>query len=497
MNPQGTALGDAGGAAGSSLPGQGYLTELGITNTGSPSCINDALTNAAGGYHQLCFGANALGGGLITYGALGGALPLGLNFNINGALYGFPGPGNGNIMGPSSGVTVSYVPLWNSSPAGTLLLPGVPAGQVSANSGAVMTRAGDRLFVGKNTNVNDGNLPSVTKDWLETIFPNTTAVATIAALGQQAGLAMMGGVRTSDGASGAFSSGVAGFCINNFATGLNTSCSAGYFEAEHPVGGHSSNYTSAVEVDIDEINSGAGYPVRYQPYTTPFPNGLTDALRLASGGVRAGAQPATDAIAIINNGSSFRSGIVFQQNSIYGTGGLGGQGEAIAMAMGHQVNWYSPDGNINSTIVGVGTTGTPTAVLSVGNGGLAVTSSTSAALNIASASGANSAMTFYTNGATSKYSMGTDGTGNNFVLADAITSANALALVSGNLTLGETGASVIFNSTVKFGIAGNWAANGSVATTMTSLGPTGSHATVQEWLTVVDNAGVVRYVPAY
>ena len=72
MNPQGTVLGDAGGSAGSSLPGQSYLTELGITNTGTPLCINDALTNAAGGYHAFCVGANALGGGLISYNAFGG-----------------------------------------------------------------------------------------------------------------------------------------------------------------------------------------------------------------------------------------------------------------------------------------------------------------------------------------------------------------------------------------------------------------------------------------
>ena len=84
LNPGGTAIGDAGGSAGSAKNGSGYLTELGITNTGTPFCINDALTNAPGGYHQFCFGANALGGGLISYQALGGASPKPLVFNING-----------------------------------------------------------------------------------------------------------------------------------------------------------------------------------------------------------------------------------------------------------------------------------------------------------------------------------------------------------------------------------------------------------------------------
>jgi hypothetical protein len=50
---------------------------------------------------------------------------------------------------------------------------------------------------------------------------------------------------------------------------------------------------------------------------------------------------------------------------------------------------------------------------------------------------------------------------------------------------------------VKFNGAAHFTANGSVATTMTSLGPTGSHTTVQEWLTILDATGVVRYIPCY
>lgn len=40
-------------------------------------------------------------------------------------------------------------------------------------------------------------------------------------------------------------------------------------------------------------------------------------------------------------------------------------------------------------------------------------------------------------------------------------------------------------------------ANGTVATTMTSLGPTGSHTTIQEWLTFKNSAGTQRWVPCY
>jgi hypothetical protein len=54
-----------------------------------------------------------------------------------------------------------------------------------------------------------------------------------------------------------------------------------------------------------------------------------------------------------------------------------------------------------------------------------------------------------------------------------------------------------FELPVQFGNAASFTANGSVATTLTSLGPTGSHTTVQEWLTVKDAAGTTRYIPAY
>jgi len=83
----GAQYSDGGAATGSAIFGSGYLTELGITNTGLPLCINDALTNATGGYHRLCLGANSLGGGLISYDALGGASPLPLQFSVNGTLF--------------------------------------------------------------------------------------------------------------------------------------------------------------------------------------------------------------------------------------------------------------------------------------------------------------------------------------------------------------------------------------------------------------------------
>lgn len=63
----------------------GNATSLGLLGAGLPFCINDAPVASAGGYHQLCLGANASGGGLLSYNAYGGAAQLPMQFNVNGA----------------------------------------------------------------------------------------------------------------------------------------------------------------------------------------------------------------------------------------------------------------------------------------------------------------------------------------------------------------------------------------------------------------------------
>ena len=113
-------IGDAGGAAGGAA-GTG-LSELGITNTGLPFCINSASTPSA--YYQTCWGANANGQYEMTFNPIGGAAPQGLIFNINGTNYGFPASntGGGNIVGPGSSA-VNEVASFNNT-TGTLLRQG-------------------------------------------------------------------------------------------------------------------------------------------------------------------------------------------------------------------------------------------------------------------------------------------------------------------------------------------------------------------------------------
>lgn len=72
---------------------------------------------------------------------------------------------------------------------------------------------------------------------------------------------------------------------------------------------------------------------------------------------------------------------------------------------------------------------------------------------------------------------------------------------SNNLIVFQGSGSAVLNlysgGGIKFGHGSSWIANGSVATAMTSLGPTGSHTTVQEWFQVQNASGVTRYIPAY
>jgi hypothetical protein len=50
---------------------------------------------------------------------------------------------------------------------------------------------------------------------------------------------------------------------------------------------------------------------------------------------------------------------------------------------------------------------------------------------------------------------------------------------------------------VKLGSSAAWSANGSTSLSLTNIGPSGAHATVQEWLTITDSSGNVRYIPTF
>lgn len=92
----------------------------------------------------------------------------------------------------------------------------------------------------------------------------------------------------------------------------------------------------------------------------------------------------------------------------------------------------------------------------------------------------------------------------------AFNAKTSILLLSNSAGVGDYGSTVAgtwtFNNsvvlgsstgTLKVGGSGMTIANGAVATTMTSLGPAGSHTTIQEWMVVSNPSGTVRYIPLY
>jgi hypothetical protein len=340
MNPQGTALGDAGGSAGSSLPGQGYLTELGITNTGLPLCINDALTNAASGYHQLCLGASVNGATMLSANSFGGAPLQALTFNINNQNYGFPFNGNGNVLGPVSGASLSYVPLWNSAPGGTALASGVPTGQFWSNFGAnSVTRAGDRLLVGLNTNVYSGTNAVCTTgcSWVSNpalvsgVFSYLERNSQVLSYSQNGEMAGFFASRTSDDTITNCCSQAVALFQNNNNTASPQSAWGLYSTSVRQVG------AGGIQNEFEIGNLGSVVPIN--PYNM-FPLGLTADIWLGCGGEAASVTTAnrcSAAIGVFPNNKPFDKGIVFADGSLNGDGVH--YPIAIEMPLSGEIKW--------------------------------------------------------------------------------------------------------------------------------------------------------------
>lgn len=106
------------GPAGGGIPGYG-LSELLIAARGSGLppyagqgtgplgtnvCDYDGPISSAAGYHYICLSANAQGGGLITYGAGGGAAELPLSVVVNGATI----PFGGQLLAGAGQIAANY-----------------------------------------------------------------------------------------------------------------------------------------------------------------------------------------------------------------------------------------------------------------------------------------------------------------------------------------------------------------------------------------------------
>jgi hypothetical protein len=178
LTPSGGVYGDAGTSAGSAVPSGtqgGNLSTLGITGAGLPFCVTDTVIGSP--HYQICLGANTLGGGLISYNAYAGAPTLPLQLDVNGALYQFPGNGQGNILGPVT-TTINEPMVWANT-IGTLAKDGLnaPIAHTGTFSASGATTFGSTVGITGNTTV--GGTLGVTG--LETLSGglNLTGVTTI------------------------------------------------------------------------------------------------------------------------------------------------------------------------------------------------------------------------------------------------------------------------------------------------------------------------------
>jgi hypothetical protein len=183
------------GPAGGNTTGQG-VSELNITARGTGTApyaaqgtgvdgtifqIQDAVSTNSTGYHYLAFSANALGGGLMEYGAAGSASALPFTFKVNGTSYSFPFA-VGGIVGPATTVA-NNVACWNNT-VGTLL----------KDCGTQITAGGSPNQVQYN---NAGVLGGFTMSGDATVVP-ATGVITVSKIGGNA--ISLGGAFTTSGA---------------------------------------------------------------------------------------------------------------------------------------------------------------------------------------------------------------------------------------------------------------------------------------------------------
>lgn len=111
-------------------------------------------------------------------------------------------------------------------------------------------------------------------------------------------------------------------------------------------------------VELDIANCSGVDDASFLPYGfsgTP-PTAWSYGMSIASGGditVNPDALPVSHALTIINNGSTFNTGIVFRSDALVLTGGFA---RAITMATQHKISWYTSDNNEASILTSTAAT---------------------------------------------------------------------------------------------------------------------------------------------
>lgn len=165
---------------------------------------------------------------------------------------------------------------------------------------------------------------------IEKVVLGTEDVATVSATSANGSVSICGSVDSSKG-NGNSGLGLVGIALNKGTGASYSSVWAGYYEARRYPG---ANVTQGVESNV--LNGGD--TVDIDPYV-PFKDGLTSCYWASSGRqeVPDFCHPASVAIGVINNGGTFRKGMIFAVNAL----DPNGRQEAIAFANQHILSWSS------------------------------------------------------------------------------------------------------------------------------------------------------------
>ncbi|OMQ42826.1 hypothetical protein BKP54_21330 [Ensifer sp. 1H6] len=220
---------------------------------------------------------------------------------------------------------------------------GTPTGQFFAEDGARIVRQAERVFIGdavENLGTNTGSQP----DWLTQYllskgrtfaFQQVTQQAVLTTDDDYSANAFLAGGRTSTLGIPGNAIGVLGLAVNDNTT-LQTGAYGGYFEGFQNTGALGPAY--GTEVDIINFDD----PIAIDPFTQNAKQ--TIGQQMASGAEFAGAESASAAYNIRNNGANFLRGIVVGNDAIAGTDGTTGRGAWALVATGHTEQTYSASG---------------------------------------------------------------------------------------------------------------------------------------------------------
>ncbi len=352
----------------------------------------------------------------------------------------------------------------------------LPTGQFYVDYGARVDRLADRVFAGgavKNLGTNAASQP----DWLTQYQLATGRSFGFIQTAQGAILTDDNPVSCNTLVTAAQTLHLAvGNAIGQISVGVNNNTSGSiYAYGQYVEAYRGSNAAGAAYgVEIDVVNFGASSPI------TPYAQNAyeTVALQLAAGAElpSAGQADCSVAINIWNNHAKFDKGIVFGLDSISGCDGVTGTGIAIAFARGHRMQWYAAGGVPTAAIDCYVTTALQAGLLQFVDG----------------------AANFVNNAGNVLHQFA--------VVANAANYLQSMASISGGAALlnaqgSDSNIDLALNpkgsGKLRFNNASSFVANGSVATTMTAVGPTGANTTVRKWLSVKDDTGNQFYIPCY